>query len=155
MKAIIYPFGCQKNTSDQADCVGQSWSVYIDRCPCPYKYFYSLNILLSYHNKFHVCHVMGASRYNRSCNYTASLYHRIINIINIYYWLCYIYSFLLCFLEYRLPDKPHIRAYVIRSHAMTVFNIVVGWLYFAAWTISFYPQVILNFQRKRFVCYTN
>ncbi|KAJ3108228.1 hypothetical protein HDU97_001762 [Phlyctochytrium planicorne] len=46
---------------------------------------------------------------------------------------------------------------------------IIGWLYFAAWSLSFYPQVILNFQRKSvvglsfdfialnlwgFVCYT-
>lgn len=24
----------------------------------------------------------------------------------------------------------------------------LGWLYFAAWSISFYPQIVLNFQRK-------
>lgn len=25
---------------------------------------------------------------------------------------------------------------------------VIGWIYFVAWSVSFYPQVILNYQRK-------
>lgn len=26
---------------------------------------------------------------------------------------------------------------------------IVGWIYFAAWSISFYPQILINFQRKK------
>lgn len=50
-----------------------------------------------------------------------------------------------------LPETPNIQIFVIHSHALYVTNIVIGWIYFAAWSISFYPQVILNFKRKSVV----
>lgn len=28
---------------------------------------------------------------------------------------------------------------------------VVGWIYFAAWSVSFYPQIYINFKRKSVV----
>lgn len=31
---------------------------------------------------------------------------------------------------------------------LSYISILLGWLYFIAWSISFYPQVILNYQRK-------
>lgn len=27
---------------------------------------------------------------------------------------------------------------------------ITGWIYFVAWSISFYPQVFLNYRRKRY-----
>jgi cystinosin len=36
----------------------------------------------------------------------------------------------------------------LHLHSLDVLSVVVGWLYFAAWSISFYPQAILNYQRK-------
>ena len=30
---------------------------------------------------------------------------------------------------------------IIHYKALDIFSIVVGWIYFAAWSISFYPQV--------------
>merc|ERR1719382_998535 len=39
-----------------------------------------------------------------------------------------------------LPLSPHTTCARISS--------VLGWTYFAAWTISFYPQFILNCQRR-------
>ena len=38
---------------------------------------------------------------------------------------------------------------VVKSGALEIVTVVVGWIYFAAWSISFYPQVVLNFTRKR------
>lgn len=35
-----------------------------------------------------------------------------------------------------------------RSKLIDIFIQIVGWVYFFAWSISFYPQIILNFQRK-------
>ncbi|CAH8615333.1 unnamed protein product [Heterobilharzia americana] len=32
-----------------------------------------------------------------------------------------------------------------------MLQIVIGWLYFAAWTVSFYPQLFLNWKRKSVV----
>ena len=37
---------------------------------------------------------------------------------------------------------------VSRSKILGIFIQIVGWIYFAAWSISFYPQIILNFQRR-------
>jgi len=40
------------------------------------------------------------------------------------------------------------RFQIIRSEALYIFNEVVGWIYFLAWTVSFYPQIWLNYKRK-------
>lgn len=40
---------------------------------------------------------------------------------------------------------------VMHSAAINTVAAVVGWMYFAAWTLSFYPQVYTNWRRKRFV----
>ncbi|XP_055345306.1 cystinosin-like isoform X2 [Paramacrobiotus metropolitanus] len=36
----------------------------------------------------------------------------------------------------------------VHSIALATFSDVVGWIYFVAWSISFYPQVITNYRRK-------
>ncbi|KAK6038205.1 putative cystinosin [Cooperia oncophora] len=41
-----------------------------------------------------------------------------------------------------------VRVSVIKSHLIQLFTIIVGWMYFFAWSLSFYPQIILNFRRK-------
>lgn len=35
-----------------------------------------------------------------------------------------------------------------KSHELSVIISIVGWIYFVAWSLSFYFQVILNYQRK-------
>lgn len=40
---------------------------------------------------------------------------------------------------------------VVRSSFLEIFSNVIGWLYFIAWSISFYPQVFLNFYRRSVV----
>jgi uncharacterized protein with PQ loop repeat len=37
---------------------------------------------------------------------------------------------------------------IARSNVLNIFIQIVGWIYFLAWSISFYPQIILNFQRR-------
>lgn len=37
---------------------------------------------------------------------------------------------------------------IARSQTLNVFIQLVGWIYFFAWSISFYPQIILNFRRQ-------
>ena len=37
----------------------------------------------------------------------------------------------------------------LRSEALDGFSQFIGWCYFFAWSISFWPQTILNFRRKR------
>ena len=43
-----------------------------------------------------------------------------------------------------LPTNPK-----IPSHAWQISSNVVGYTYFLAWSSSFYPQIILNYQRKK------
>nr|CAB3234404.1 cystinosin-like [Phallusia mammillata] len=50
-----------------------------------------------------------------------------------------------------LPESPRFRVYVVHSKTLVILNTVVGWIYFVAWSVSFYPQVILNFRRKSVV----
>ncbi|KRX91727.1 Cystinosin -like protein [Trichinella pseudospiralis] len=40
---------------------------------------------------------------------------------------------------------------VFRLEQLNVLLDVLGWIYFAAWTISFWPQIFLNFKRKSVV----
>ena len=40
---------------------------------------------------------------------------------------------------------------IARSKTVNVFVQLVGWIYFFAWSISFYPQIILNFKRESVV----
>lgn len=40
---------------------------------------------------------------------------------------------------------------VIHSNIVSIINQVIGWIYFVAWSVSFYPQVITNWRRKSVV----
>ncbi|EFO13524.1 hypothetical protein LOAG_15005, partial [Loa loa] len=40
---------------------------------------------------------------------------------------------------------------VVHSKFLSIGIIITGWIYFVAWSISFYPQIILNFTRKSVV----
>ncbi|BFZ16838.1 hypothetical protein BsWGS_19877 [Bradybaena similaris] len=53
-----------------------------------------------------------------------------------------------------------VRIDVVHSSVLVIINAVIGWIYFAAWSVSFYPQVVYNFRRKSvvglnfdFLCY--
>jgi len=45
-------------------------------------------------------------------------------------------------------ENAYVRVTIIHYEEVFVICVVVGWLYFAAWSISFYPQVHENFVRK-------
>ncbi|CAO1432063.1 unnamed protein product [Diamesa tonsa] len=45
----------------------------------------------------------------------------------------------------------YIRVIVANSRALITISLIVGWVYFAAWSVSFYPQLITNFKRKSVV----
>ncbi|XP_058464332.1 cystinosin homolog isoform X2 [Malaya genurostris] len=47
--------------------------------------------------------------------------------------------------------KAFIRITVANSRPLIYASIVIGWMYFVAWTVSFYPQMIINFKRKSVV----
>ncbi|GBM09241.1 Cystinosin [Araneus ventricosus] len=44
-----------------------------------------------------------------------------------------------------------VRVGVYKSYAWVVVSIIIGWIYFVCWSISFYPQVIENYRRKSVV----
>ncbi|XP_062412691.1 cystinosin [Sardina pilchardus] len=44
-----------------------------------------------------------------------------------------------------------IRFLVVRSNILAIINQVIGWIYFVAWSISFYPQAYENWRRKSVV----
>ncbi|XP_065078565.1 cystinosin homolog isoform X2 [Ochlerotatus camptorhynchus] len=44
-----------------------------------------------------------------------------------------------------------IRVTIANSRVIMYAAIVIGWIYFVAWTISFWPQMIVNFRRKSVV----
>lgn len=50
-------------------------------------------------------------------------------------------------------DTNHIfvRVTVANSRPLIVLSEVVGWIYFVAWSVSFYPQIYINFKRKSVV----
>ncbi|XP_054857583.1 cystinosin [Eublepharis macularius] len=48
-------------------------------------------------------------------------------------------------------NEPRIRFLVIHSNALRIVDQVIGWIYFFAWSISFYPQVFENWRRKSVV----
>ncbi|MBN3317076.1 CTNS protein, partial [Atractosteus spatula] len=47
--------------------------------------------------------------------------------------------------------RTRIRFSVIRSQILEIVNQVIGWIYFLAWSISFYPQAYENWRRKSVV----
>jgi hypothetical protein len=57
-----------------------------------------------------------------------------------------------CICYFSSQEEAFLTAEVIKSRAISVLVIATGWIYFTAWSISFYPQIVLNYQRKRFVC---
>lgn len=44
-----------------------------------------------------------------------------------------------------------IRFIVVRSNVLSVISQVIGWIYFLAWSVSFYPQALENWRRKSVV----
>ena len=48
-----------------------------------------------------------------------------------------------------LTERDFLRINIARSMKLERAIYLVGWLYFVAWSCSFYPQIILNFKRKR------
>ncbi|VDK83792.1 unnamed protein product [Litomosoides sigmodontis] len=48
-------------------------------------------------------------------------------------------------------ESAFVTVRVVHSKLLSIGVIVTGWIYFVAWSISFYPQIILNFVRKSVV----
>lgn len=54
-------------------------------------------------------------------------------------------------LQAKLTGKEFLHIDIPKSLALNQFINLLGWAYFLAWSISFYPQIILNYQRKSVV----
>jgi cystinosin len=52
-------------------------------------------------------------------------------------------------LNNNLTEQDFLRINIARSSKLDRLINTVGWLYFAAWSCSFYPQIVLNFRRQR------
>ncbi|PSN39531.1 hypothetical protein C0J52_12389 [Blattella germanica] len=48
-------------------------------------------------------------------------------------------------------DEKFVRITIQHDEAIHVTSIVIGWIYFAAWSVSFYPQIYENWKRKSVV----
>ncbi|KAJ8912916.1 hypothetical protein NQ315_017246 [Exocentrus adspersus] len=48
-------------------------------------------------------------------------------------------------------DDVFLRVTVYKAAGLDTFSLVIGWLYFVAWSISFYPQIYINWKRKSVV----
>lgn len=48
-------------------------------------------------------------------------------------------------------EGAFVRVSVMKMSWINVFSIVSGWIYFVAWSVSFYPQIFLNWKRKSVV----
>lgn len=47
-----------------------------------------------------------------------------------------------------LPSNTYVRVTIGVYSWLIIFSEVCGWLYFVAWSVSFYPQIYLNWKRK-------
>ncbi|EDW16846.2 cystinosin homolog [Drosophila mojavensis] len=47
-----------------------------------------------------------------------------------------------------LTENLFVRVVVAKSEAIIYSSIVFGWIYFVAWSVSFYPQIWINYRRK-------
>ncbi|XP_059384729.1 cystinosin-like [Carassius carassius] len=47
--------------------------------------------------------------------------------------------------------ETRIRFLIVRSNALFIINQIIGWIYFLAWSVSFYPQVYENWKRRSVV----
>ncbi|CAL1526900.1 unnamed protein product [Lymnaea stagnalis] len=63
-------------------------------------------------------------------------------------------------IEIKNIEKAFVRIEVVHNSALVIVNAVIGWIYFVAWSVSFYPQVYINWKRKSviglnfdFLCY--
>merc|ERR1712126_34928 len=45
-------------------------------------------------------------------------------------------------------SNAFVRVSVTKSDVLSLVIVIIGWIYFLAWSISFYPQIIENFRRK-------
>lgn len=65
----------------------------------------------------------------------------------IFLWIGLIFYFLFFF----RTKNAFVRVTIEHSAILNIITSIIGWLYFVAWSVSFYPQVFLNYARKRWI----
>lgn len=60
----------------------------------------------------------------------------------------------------KISCSKKVKIMVVHSLTLQSVNVVIGWIYFIAWSVSFYPQIYENFKRRSvvglnfdFLCY--
>jgi len=48
-------------------------------------------------------------------------------------------------------SQAFVRITIEKSDTLYHISAVVGWIYFLAWSVSFYPQIYINYKRKSVV----
>ncbi|XP_031350330.1 cystinosin homolog isoform X2 [Photinus pyralis] len=48
-------------------------------------------------------------------------------------------------------DGVFLTATIYRSKMIDILSVIIGWAYFAVWSVSFYPQIYTNYERKSVV----
>ncbi|XP_070563046.1 cystinosin-like [Ptychodera flava] len=62
-----------------------------------------------------------------------------------------------CYIEFNTSSseidvsETFVRISVMRLEWLDIVIAIIGWMYFVAWSVSFYPQIVLNFRRKSVV----
>jgi len=56
-------------------------------------------------------------------------------------------------LTFSSSSDVRIHFLVVHSSVLSVIVQVIGWIYFLAWSVSFYPQVWENYRRRRYTLF--
>lgn len=56
---------------------------------------------------------------------------------------------MLLIVGWQIKIKVTLRFTLGNMETLDIIIQIVGWIYFAAWSISFYPQILINYQRKK------
>ncbi len=68
--------------------------------------------------------------------------------IKYFHWFCSVELELIFLFFHFSTNQIFVRVTVANSRPLIVLSEVVGWIYFVAWSVSFYPQIYINFKRK-------
>ena len=64
-----------------------------------------------------------------------------------------IFNIFTLILIYFSVQNAFVRITVQHSNGLDIFCQIIGWIYFIAWSISFYPQIYENWKRKRYATF--
>lgn len=79
------------------------------------------------------------------------VYYLFILCKGAYFYYFFIIIFWLSYFDFYSITDAFVRITVEKSALLYHVSSVVGWLYFLAWSVSFYPQILSNYRRKSVV----